>query len=39
MIFRRRRLDDGGWTLAFGTAGGVLTYWSCSPSGWWCCST
>ena len=27
MIFRRRRLDDGGWTVAFGTAGGVLTYW------------
>ena len=27
MIFRRRRLDDGGWTVAFGAAGGLLTYW------------
>jgi hypothetical protein len=27
MIFRRRRLDDGAWTVTFGTAGGLLTYW------------
>ena len=27
MIFRRRRLDDGGWVVTFGAAGGVLTYW------------
>ena len=27
MIFRRRRLDDGGWTVTFGAAGGSLTYW------------
>ena len=31
MIFRRRRLDDGGWTVAFGAAGGVLTYWVLQP--------
>ncbi len=27
MIFRRRRLGDAGWTVTFGTAGGLLTYW------------
>src|ERR687898_3333871 len=27
MIFRRRRLGDAGWTMTFGAAGGVLTYW------------
>jgi hypothetical protein len=27
MIFRRRRLDDGGWTVSFGAARGSLTYW------------
>ena len=27
MIFRRRRLDDAGWVVTFGAAGGVLTYW------------
>jgi hypothetical protein len=27
MIFRRRRLDDGGWTVGFGAARGSLTYW------------
>jgi hypothetical protein len=27
MIFRRRRLGDGGWMMTFGAAGGVLTYW------------
>ena len=27
MIFRRRRLGDGGWTMTFGAAGGSLTYW------------
>ena len=27
MIFRRRRLDDGGWTVTFGAARGSLTYW------------
>jgi hypothetical protein len=27
MIFRRHRLGDAGWTVAFGTAGGLLTYW------------
>ena len=27
MIFRRRRLGDGGWTVTFGTAQGLLTYW------------
>jgi hypothetical protein len=27
MIFRRRRLGDGGWTVTFGAAGGLLTYW------------
>src|ERR687891_2370422 len=27
MIFRRRRLGDAGWTVTFGAAGGLLTYW------------
>jgi hypothetical protein len=27
MIFRRRRLDHGGWVVTFGAAGGLLTYW------------
>jgi hypothetical protein len=27
MIFRRRRLDDSGWVVTFGAAGGLLTYW------------
>jgi hypothetical protein len=27
MIFRRRRLGDGGWTVIFGAAQGLLTYW------------
>jgi hypothetical protein len=27
MIFRLRRLGDGGWTVAFGAAQGLLTYW------------
>jgi hypothetical protein len=27
MIFRRRRLGHAGWTVTFGTAGGLLTYW------------
>ena len=27
MIFRLRRLGDGGWTVTFGTAQGLLTYW------------
>jgi hypothetical protein len=27
MIFRRRRLDDGGWTVSFAAARGSLTYW------------
>ncbi len=27
MIFRRRRLGDGAWTVSFGTTGGLLTYW------------
>jgi hypothetical protein len=27
MIFRRRRLGDGGWVVTFGAAGGLLTYW------------
>src|SRR5919112_5388714 len=27
MIFRRRRLGDSGWTVAFGAAQGLLTYW------------
>ena len=31
MIFRRRRLGDGGWTVTFGTAQGSLTYWVLQP--------
>jgi phage baseplate assembly protein gpV len=31
MIFRRRRLNDGWWTVTFGAAGGVLTYWVPQP--------
>jgi hypothetical protein len=27
MIFRRRGLGDAGWTVTFGAARGVLTYW------------
>ncbi len=27
MIFRRRQLGDAGWTVTFGAAGGLLTYW------------
>jgi hypothetical protein len=27
MIFRRRRLGAAGWTVAFGAAEGLLTYW------------
>jgi hypothetical protein len=31
MIFRRRRLGDAGWTVSFGAAGGLLTYWVLQP--------
>jgi hypothetical protein len=31
MIFRRRRLGDGGWTVTFGAAQGMLTYWVLQP--------
>ena len=27
MIFRRRRLGDASWTVSFGRAQGLLTYW------------
>jgi hypothetical protein len=27
MIFRLRRLGDGGWAVTFGAAQGLLTYW------------
>ena len=27
MIFRRRRVGDAGWTVSFGPAQGLLTYW------------
>jgi hypothetical protein len=27
MIFRLRRLGDGGWMITFGTTQGWLTYW------------
>jgi hypothetical protein len=27
MILRRNRLGDGGWTVTFGAAGWLLTYW------------
>jgi hypothetical protein len=26
-IFHRRRLGDAGWTVTFGAARGLLTYW------------
>ena len=31
MIFRRRRLGDAGWTVTFGAARGLLTYWVLQP--------
>src|SRR5687768_17556952 len=31
MIFRRRRLGDAGWTVSFGAAQGLLTYWVLQP--------
>jgi hypothetical protein len=31
MIFRRRRLGDGGWTVTFGAAQEVLTFWVLQP--------
>jgi hypothetical protein len=31
MIFRRQRLADAGWTVTFGTAHGLLTYWVLEP--------
>ena len=31
MIFRRRRLGNAGWTVSFGAAGGLLTYWVLQP--------
>ena len=31
MIFRRRRLGDSGWIVAFGAAQGMLTYWVLQP--------
>ena len=31
MSFRRRRLGDAGWTVTFGAAGGLLTYWVLEP--------
>jgi hypothetical protein len=31
MIFRRRRLGDAGWTVSFGAAGGLMTYWVLQP--------
>jgi hypothetical protein len=31
MIFRRRRLADTAWTVTFGTAHGLLTYWVLEP--------
>ena len=27
MVFRRRRLGDASWTVSFGRAQGLLTYW------------
>ena len=27
MIFHRRRVGDAGWTMSFGPAQGLLTYW------------
>jgi hypothetical protein len=31
VLFRRRRLDAAGWTVTFGAAQGVLTYWVLQP--------
>jgi len=31
MIFHRRRLADAGWTVTFGAAHGLLTYWVLEP--------
>jgi hypothetical protein len=31
MIFHRRHLGDAGWTVSFGAAGGLLTYWVLQP--------
>ncbi len=31
MIFRRRRVGDAGWTVTFGAAQGLLTYWVLQP--------
>ena len=31
MIFRRRGLGDSGWTVTFGVAQGMLTYWVLQP--------
>jgi hypothetical protein len=31
MIFRRRHLGDAGWTVTFGAAYGLLTYWVLEP--------
>jgi hypothetical protein len=31
MIFRRRRLGDAGWTVTFGAAQGLLSYWVLQP--------
>jgi hypothetical protein len=33
MIFRRRHLGDAGWTVSFGAAYGLLTYWVLEPEG------
>jgi hypothetical protein len=33
MIFRRRRLGDAGWTVTFGAAEGLLTYWVLQAEG------
>jgi hypothetical protein len=30
-IFRRRRLGDAGWTVTFGAARGLLSYWVVQP--------
>jgi hypothetical protein len=31
MTFRRRHLGDAGWTVTFGAAYGLLTYWVLEP--------
>jgi hypothetical protein len=31
MIFRRRRRGEAGWTVTFGAAQGLLTYWVLQP--------